>query len=342
MNSVVEKVCVEDVYDLASEIGKEFEKIIDIYGIEIITSLMPKVICALEQLEFCASRNDSVDLEISDLNSVIVQLQYEKIGKQEYKSKLEKELEQIEDIWREETNRLSELVTELKEENLRLYSSLKEKENILSEKSSGCVSEQDLKIAQKLKEIVDRQREQIEQKDQELHHKCNDVEVLQLQLQELVQFNKDLQSKQKYQQCQMKALVEEKMELQVQLEEYQRKLQQLRSQLGVAVKENLELAQVENELVLDLQRKIVIDLDDPERLQLTVDEIKRIMCERNDLKAKMNELQDELTLCKSQPPSKSDVVDPVQGPINKEPEEKLFPPAKPLGIRRFFQFVLRR
>ncbi|XP_022249524.1 RILP-like protein 1 isoform X2 [Limulus polyphemus] len=257
-----------------------------------------------------------------------------------------RELEQIEDIWREETNKLSELVTELKEENLRLCSSLKEKENSLSEKSSSCVSEQELKIAQKLKEIVDRQREQIEQKDQELHQKCNDVEVLQLQLQKLVQFNKDLRRKQKHQQCQMKAIVEEKVELQVQLEEYQSELQQLRSQLGVAVKENLELAQAESELVPDSKRKFVIDLDDPERPQFTVDELKRIMFERNDLKAKISELQDELTLYKPQPPSKSDVVDPVeelpvQGPINKEPEEKLYPSTKPSGIRRFFQFVLR-
>ncbi|XP_076364631.1 RILP-like protein 1 isoform X2 [Tachypleus tridentatus] len=345
MNSVVERLCVEDVYDLASEIGKEFEKIIDVYGAEVITSLMPKVICALEQLESCAVRNDRVDLEISDLNSAIAQLQYEKIEKQESKSKLEKELEHIEDIWREETNQLSELVSKLKEENFRLSSSLKEKEIFLSEKSTSCFPDQELMVAQKLKEIVDRQREQLDQKDRELHQKCNDIESLQQQVQKLVHLNKDLRRKQKHQQSQMRAFVEEKAELQVRVEEHQKELQQLRERLGTAVKENLELAQAESELVPDLRGKMVIDLDDPNRPRFTIDELKRIMFERNDLKARISELEDELSLFRPTHPPKSDnegelerTIEelPVQGPINKEPEEKLFPWMKPSGIRRFF------
>lgn len=36
-------VSVVDVYDLASEIGKEFEKLIDHFGTDSVTSLMPKV-----------------------------------------------------------------------------------------------------------------------------------------------------------------------------------------------------------------------------------------------------------------------------------------------------------
>lgn len=42
LNSV-EEFSVVDVYDLASDIGKECEKIIDIFGADAVTSLMPKV-----------------------------------------------------------------------------------------------------------------------------------------------------------------------------------------------------------------------------------------------------------------------------------------------------------
>ena len=44
------QINVVDVYDLASDIGKEFEIIIDKYGADALRSLMPRVICALEHL----------------------------------------------------------------------------------------------------------------------------------------------------------------------------------------------------------------------------------------------------------------------------------------------------
>ncbi|XP_076345647.1 RILP-like protein 1 isoform X2 [Tachypleus tridentatus] len=346
MNSVVETFCVEDVYNLESEIGKELENIIDVYGVEA-TNLMPKVLSALEHLEFCVVRNDRVDLEVSCLNSTIAQLQFEKVEKQECKSKLEKELEQIENIWREETNKLSELVSKLKEENFQLSNSLKEKENILSEKSSANIPEQELKVVQKLKEIVERQREQIDKKDREFNTKCNDVDAIQQQVQKLVLLNKDLQRKQKHQQQQMKAIIEEKAQLQVCLEECQTEIQQLRDQLGIAMKKNFKLAQAEGKVVSDLKGKMVIDLDDPFRPRFTIADMRKVIFEKNELKTKISELENELTLCKpslaSRSESQSDIVPPVedlqvQGPINREPEEKLFLSTKTSGIHRLDVF----
>ncbi|XP_022241544.1 RILP-like protein 1 isoform X2 [Limulus polyphemus] len=261
-----------------------------------------------------------------------------------------RELEQIEDIWREETNKLSELVSKLKEENFQLSSSLKEKESFLSEKSSASISEQELKVSQKLKEIVDRQREQIDQKNRELNQKSNDIDAIQQQVQKLVHLNKDLRRKQKHQQHQMRAIVEEKAELQVCLEDCQREIQQLHDQLGIAMKENLELAQAEGELVPDLRGKMVIDLDDPARPRFTIADLKKVIFEKNELKAKISELEDELKLYKPSLPSRSDIQSdivppiedlPVQGPINREPDEKLFRSTRTSGIHRFFRFILR-
>lgn len=51
--------------------------------------------------------------------------------------------------------------------------------------------------------------------------------------------------------------------------------------------------------VPDLKNKILYDADDPDRPRFTTSELKEILYERNELKAKLNELQDELAVYKS-------------------------------------------
>lgn len=44
----------------------------------------------------------------------------------------------------------------------------------------------------------------------------------------------------------------------------------------------------------DLKNKAIYDLDDPDRPKFTTNELKDILTERNDLKTRVNELEDEL------------------------------------------------
>lgn len=81
---------VVDVYDIASDIGKECEKIIDQYGAQALTSLMPKVINALENLEYFASKNERENMQLTELVSKISQLENDKIEKAEYRRKFDK------------------------------------------------------------------------------------------------------------------------------------------------------------------------------------------------------------------------------------------------------------
>ena len=81
---------VVDVYDIASDIGKECEKIIDQYGAQALTSLMPKVINALESLEYFASKNERENMQLTELVSKISQLENDKIEKAEYRRKFDK------------------------------------------------------------------------------------------------------------------------------------------------------------------------------------------------------------------------------------------------------------
>lgn len=78
MDDSFESVTVVDVYDQAAGIGKEFEKLIENYGVDAVTDLMPKVIKALEQLESLAGRYEKESSEISELRYTIDKLETEK------------------------------------------------------------------------------------------------------------------------------------------------------------------------------------------------------------------------------------------------------------------------
>ncbi|XP_055386867.1 RILP-like protein homolog [Condylostylus longicornis] len=86
----VDDVGVVDVYDLASDIGKECEKIIDHFGPEAVTGLMPRVINALELLEALATKNEKENATIQELTDRITQLESEKLEKAEFRKRFEK------------------------------------------------------------------------------------------------------------------------------------------------------------------------------------------------------------------------------------------------------------
>lgn len=89
LNSI-EEVSVVDVYDLATAIGSECEKIIDLYGAKSVESLIPKCINALELLEGLAVRNERETSLIQELNDRIAKLESEKAERAETKKKFEK------------------------------------------------------------------------------------------------------------------------------------------------------------------------------------------------------------------------------------------------------------
>lgn len=87
---VCDDISVVDVYDLASEIGKECEKIIDLYGAEALTALMPKVVNSLEILEAMANRNENENTTIQMLSDRVAYLESEKLEKAMFRERLQK------------------------------------------------------------------------------------------------------------------------------------------------------------------------------------------------------------------------------------------------------------
>ena len=90
----------------------------------------------------------------------------------------------------------------------------------------------------------------------------------------------------------------------------------------------------------DLTNKAVYDLDDPDRPRFTTAELKEILHERNELKARVSDLEDELELYRPKPETVEDYKDaPVQGPLPYEPDDAPWKKASESGIRKFFRKI---
>ena len=91
---------VVDVYDIAADIGKEFEQLIDHHGAEEVTSLMQKVISALEHLEVLVQNSESELQTIEDLRKTIEHLEHEDNKKADERLKYARDIEQVEEHYK--------------------------------------------------------------------------------------------------------------------------------------------------------------------------------------------------------------------------------------------------
>ncbi|EZA47149.1 hypothetical protein DMN91_000353 [Ooceraea biroi] len=340
--SVASDVSVVDVYDIASEIGKECEKLIDLFGVESVTNLMPKVINALELLENLATKNERENTMVQELSTKISQLESDKIGKAEDRQRFEKELEQIEEHWRQESRDLVAMVTRLQEENRRLAEALQESrsDSQYGSKQTTITASQEVDVAvlQHLRSMIDKQRDQIRARDRELSQKTAEIENLTAQVEKLTVLGRELKRKQRQAQMQARGLVEERADFLAQLQDQNRELINLRGRLGMAKKENEDLSKLQG--YPDLTNKAVYDLDDPDRPRFTTAELKEILHERNELKARVSDLEDELELYRPKPEIPEDDKDaPVQGPLPYEPDDAPWKKSSESGIRKFFRKI---
>ncbi|VVC26586.1 Hypothetical protein CINCED_3A015926 [Cinara cedri] len=300
---------VVDVYDIAQEIGREFESIIDAYGTDAITGLMPKVVTALEQMEMLAMKNERENTTVEDLRATINQLEIDKQERTEDRIKYEKEMEQTEEKWREDYNELLTTVTRLQDDNRKLTESLQaaEKDKIVDSKSQVLSPDVDTVALQRLRHTVDQMRDSIRRYEHQLNSKNNEVDSLTIQAERLQTTLKDLRRKHRFVQTQCRSLVEERADILSQLQKQQKEFISLRQRFGMAQKENEDLSKYQNDLP-DLKNKAIYDLDDPDRPKFTTNELKDILTERNELKTRVNDLEDELSQFKPDIPRPEDLT----------------------------------
>ncbi|XP_059222719.1 RILP-like protein homolog [Stomoxys calcitrans] len=369
----IDDIGVVDVYDLASDIGKEYEKIIDRFGTEAATGLMPKIINTLELLEALAAKNEHENATIQELKEKIAQLESEKSEKAEFRRRFEKELEMIEELWRTETNDLADLVTSLQEENKRLIKQTQDlqsssahssglgaslTESIISITNNELHSAlSDTQVLQRLKEQIYRQRDELKEKERELQSKYTEIEHMTIQLERFKASGRDTRRRCTMLQTQVKTLCEERADFLAQLQDQQRDINSLRKRLGLAEKENEDLVMSQDD-----------DPNDPNRPRYTTRELKELLSERDELLTTIENLNEELRALKpteitanddsssededddgigaegdddsqkgdqTETPPENDA--PVQGPLPYEPDDAPWKKTNESGIRKFFR-----
>ncbi|XP_044763444.1 RILP-like protein homolog isoform X2 [Coccinella septempunctata] len=340
-DSFSDNISVVDVYDIASDIGKECEKIIDLYGATAVTGLMPRVITALELLEQLATRNETENAQLLELQTKVSLLENDKIEKAEYRAKFERDLESIEEQWRKDSNDLYNAIAKLQEENRRLLrvqnsTTPNDKENEIETSENPANGE----ILQQMKDTIEKQRDEIRSKDRQIQEKINEIENMRSNYERIQASTRDAKRKHKNLQTQVRNLCEERADFLVQIQDQQRSINGLKQRLGLAEKENEDLSKMD----LPLPSNVAIyDLDDPNRPRFTTEELKDILNERNDLKARVSDLEDELDTYRPKPKPESPIEDdaPVQGPIPLEPDDAPWKKSES-GIRKLFCSFRRR
>ncbi|XP_067395775.1 RILP-like protein 1 isoform X2 [Emydura macquarii macquarii] len=343
----VAELTVMDVYDIASVVGQEFERLIDQHGCEAIARLMPKVVRVLEILEVLVSRNH-INPELEELRLELDRLRLERMDRIEKEKKHQKELELVEDVWRGEAQDLLTQIAQLQEENKQLMTNLSHKDINFTEeefqKHEG-MSERERQVMKKLKEVVDKQRDEIRAKDRELGLKNEDVEALQQQQNRLMKINHDLRHRITVVEAQGKALIEQKVELEAYLQTKEQEMGTLRAEVG-KLREKLPgehsqngeeiMTEPNNDDYLSESEKMALDLKDPNRPRFTLQELRDVLHERNELKSKVFLLQEELLYYKSEE-TEDDTRSPqstsiINSKTSTQPES---------GIKRLFSFFSR-
>ncbi|XP_078127402.1 RILP-like protein 1 isoform X1 [Sander vitreus] len=349
----VADLTVMDVYDIAAVVGQEFERIIDQYGCEALSRLMPKVVRVLEILEVMVSRN-SISPETEELRLELDKLRLERMDRLEKEKKHRMELELVEDVWRGEAQDLLTQIAQLQEENKSLLTNMSNKDPMSEEdlqRHEG-MTERERQVMKKLKEVVDKQRDEIRAKDRELTLKNEDIEALQQQQSRLMKINHDLRHKISVVEAQGKALIEQKVELEAGAQARGQEVTALRQEvarLRERLQGNLPAQNPEEppplppspaeEAMCD-EDTGGLDPKDPNRPRFTLQELRDVLHERNELKAKVFLLQEELAYYKSDE-TEDEIVTPSPSP-SPELRTRSRSSAQPeSGIKRLFSFFSR-
>ncbi|XP_054612614.1 RILP-like protein 1 isoform X3 [Dunckerocampus dactyliophorus] len=211
------------------------------------------------------------------------------------------------------------------------------------------MSERERQVMKKLKEVVDKQRDEIRAKDRELTLKNEDIEALQQQQSRLMKINHDLRHKMSVVEAQGKALIEQKVELEAGAQTRWHEVGALRQEVA-RLRERLQgrmpagdaPAQPPSpaEEALCEEETGALDSKDPNRARFTLQELRDVLHERNELKAKVFLLQEELAYYKSDE-TEDQMVTPIPSPSPELRSRSHSSVQHESGIKRLFNLFSR-
>ncbi|KAK2847172.1 hypothetical protein Q5P01_010171 [Channa striata] len=284
---------VDDVFEIAKLIGTEVEKLIDGYGKESVVGLVPKLVKVLELLESFASRSHAHNLREQELLRTFetIQLQQQKkrggkegdVGRERNETR---ELQQKEEQWRRRCEELQDQVQQLQEDREELKSRLKG-----SHAQEDHVQRQQREVMLKLKQVVDKQRDELRAKVQEITTISKEVEALQEQLERFMKMNGELRHKQTVLQTQLTSTVERKADMEADLKEKIKEIENLQAQLD---RTNSNTPSSSRQTAHEPKKESKKDRKDHDLPCFTKKEVRDIIFERNELKTNLFLVQEEL------------------------------------------------
>ncbi|KAM4743396.1 rab-interacting lysosomal protein [Anableps anableps] len=293
-NRTFSALTVDDVYEIAKLIGAEVEKLIDGYGKESVEGLVPKIVKVLELLESFASSNQALSLREEELLKTFEQIQRQQQRKRGGKDSDEgnekneiREVQQKEEPWKRRCEELQVQMQQLQEDKKELQSRL---EGTYAQEDR--TQKQEREVMLKLKGVVDKQRDELRAKVQEIATVSKEVEALQEQLDRFMKMNAELRHKQNVLQTQLKSMVERKADVETDLKEKNKEIERLQTQLNNA-NGNSPLSNPSRK-VKELTQKPAAEQNDVDQPCFTKKEVRDILFERNELKTNLFLVQEEL------------------------------------------------
>uniref|UniRef100_UPI00358E486E RILP-like protein 1 isoform X2 n=1 Tax=Myxine glutinosa TaxID=7769 RepID=UPI00358E486E len=297
-----------DVYALAALMGREVEALAAACGGDALASLLPLVVRTLEMLEELATRNG--DAALAAQREHLATLRADRVRWLAKDSLREQELEATERTWEVRESELLESLAQSEQETSRLQVSLKlhQGAQLLEENrdtQSEGVGEKERDVMLRLKEVVDKQRDEMRAKDHDIANKTQDIEALQQQLARLMKLNNELRHKLAVLDAQGRALAGQRAELEAGMQVREQELTQLRETAACVAGAYLEqVDETSEETDFEAQpegpNQQTTDNNDPNRPRFTLQELRDVLQERNELKAKLFLLQEELVYYKSE------------------------------------------
>lgn len=301
-DSLNNNVSMVNVYQIATDIGKDLESLIERFGSEDFRDLMPKIIRSLEYLEEAVKKVETKDGNIRNLEDKVAKAEQDLDMKTKKIDQLLHDAEEAAEKKREDDIFWMKQLSELQKENAILKDEVSEKEGIAVKEK---VQEQEaVKVLMVMKQTVDKQRNQMRALEKEVTQKTADVDALQEQLERLAKLNQDLHKKNELIQLHAQSLIREKSQLITDIKVMEQDLTLQAS--GQEVEQGTE-KQVTQSVMQTQDGYILIDPNDPNRPRFTLQELYAVLLERDELKLKLFLLEDDI---ESKGKKKSDESDP--------------------------------
>ncbi|KAM9370649.1 rab-interacting lysosomal protein [Phaethornis superciliosus] len=259
------------IYRMAGALGAELRRLSGRFGPEAVAGLVPPVVRLLELLEALVAPAGTEGEAVAPA-----------AGRQDAEDPERR-------LWEAERREraLHSRLTRLEEQNRQLLGQLAE-----SQSQEDSMVRKEREVMLRLKEVVDKQRDELRAQAHEIVCKSRDTEALQEQLHRFMAMNEDLRHKVAVVQAQLKSVLEKKSDLEAALLQSQRE-ESRRSRTSEAQKLKPSLEGAPEPLEEPQHQDMGVGRR-PADCCFSKEELQQILQERNELKTNLFLVQEEL------------------------------------------------